>query len=77
MRTFTKSFKAKDSSGAEVRINMFTQQIRTDPLNGIATTLPGLKSLELEDGTKVNRRAKGVYETTGGRRLTSDDPDAP
>lgn len=78
---YTKSFLAKDDSGNEYQINVYTEhtETRTRGPHGIKTGRMAVKeAMRLEDGRHVNWRAKGEYETVDPPQivLRSDDPNA-
>ncbi len=76
------SFIARDSAGKTYRINKFTDFTKSESSAGI-TALPGFSSLKTENGTHVERVAKGRYKIysilpiSHDIELTSEDPEAP
>ena len=75
----TKTFTAHREDGAEFTVLEFTNIFETRNRQGVSR-VEGTKSLELEDGTSVNRLEKGKYEIVDpfdrNTIITSDDPNA-
>jgi hypothetical protein len=70
------SFVGVYDGGGAVTVHIIQEFIVVNSRGG-ETRLPGMKSLVTEDGVRVNRESQGVYETSYGLKITSDDPNAP
>ena len=69
-------FVAHDPTGREYVICAWQDIIEERTFDGVCV-IPGMKSLTLRNGEKINRVSKGHYETLHGQTLTSNDPEAP
>jgi hypothetical protein len=70
------SFRATDNNSGDVcTIYVYRTFAISHFFEGVIEK-PGLKALELADGSPVSTDARGEYRTARGRRFTSDDPAA-
>ena len=70
------SFRATDNSGEVCTIYVYQTFTIAHLFEGVVEK-PGLKALQLADGSPVSTDVRGQYKTVpGGRRFTSDDPAA-
>ena len=71
------SFRATDAKSGDVCTVYVYQTFAVSHFFEGVVEKPGLKALQLADGSPVSTHARGEYKTVpGGRRLTSDDPAA-
>ena len=71
------SFEATDDQGKLHEVTIYQTFIKAGSRGG-TQEVAGLKSLELGNGSAVNRIGQGEYEVVAtGAKLRSDDPNAP
>jgi hypothetical protein len=70
------SFVGVTEDGDPITIHIHQEYVVSTTRGGTSRK-PSFQSLVTEDGIHVNREAKGVYETSCGLKITSDDPNAP
>ncbi len=77
-REHRESFVAVGEDGSEHTIDIYIHVFDVATFEDPSAELDGIKELRAEDGRRVNRIDKGVYEIVDTKeRLTSADPAAP
>jgi hypothetical protein len=78
MQKLKGSFVAKGDDGKDYIIEIYVDLVDVGTHDDPNATIEGLKTLQTEDGLKINRIGKGEYKLIQtGLRLHSISPDAP
>lgn len=78
MQKLKGSFVAKGDDGKDYIIEIYVDLVDVGTHDDPSSIIEGLKTLQTEDGLKINRIGKGEYELVQtGLRLYSVSSDAP